>query len=107
MNCTEVVVGTSAASALASFHRMMQQTKQLSDDRRTVARPQLAHDQYTINTLAVVYNPSGSSRIGEMVESEFDIPPNPTNPDLSEKPKKEVDNMMGFMDGLTQGKLAE
>ncbi len=104
--CVTDIYGVSAAGALSSFHRWMQLSKEV-DAQRAVTRPKLSPDQYRITAIAQIYSPSSSGKIGsEMIESPFELPANPTNPDLTET-KKPEDNFMGFMDNLSQGKLAQ
>lgn len=105
--CVTDIYGTSAASALNQFHRWMQLTKEL-DSSKNVVRPKLCPEQYRITGIAQIYSSAASGRIGsEMIESPFDLPANPTNPDLNEVKKPVEDNFMGFMDNLPQGRLAQ
>ena len=105
--CVSDIYGVSAAGALNSFHRWMQLNKEM-DGNRNVIRPKLAFDEYKITGVAQIYSSSSSGKIGsEMIESQYELPPNPVNPDLSEKPKPVEDSFMGFMDDLPQGRLAQ
>lgn len=105
--CVTDMYGVSAAGALNSFHRWIQLNKELADDR-TVIRPKLLPDEYKVTGIAQIYSSSASGKIGsEMIESPFDLPPNPTNPNLTEVPKKPEDSFMGFMANLQEGRLAQ
>lgn len=104
--CVTDIYGVGAASALNSFHRWIQLNKELAEDR-SVIRPKLGPSQYKVTGIAQIYSSAASGKIGsEMIESPFDIPPNPTNPDLTEATKKHEDNFMNFMANLPEGKLA-
>lgn len=105
--CVSDIYGTSAASALNAFHRWMQLAKEL-DSYKQVVRPQLKHTEYRITGIAQIYASAATGRIGsEMIESAFDLPQNSTNPNLLDKPKEQPENLMGFMDNLPAGRLAQ
>jgi hypothetical protein len=64
--------------ALNTFHRDMQRKKEMKDDRKTVIRPKLAHDQYKVIRMFETYADNANQRI----ESEYDLP-NTGNPNDS------------------------
>lgn len=106
--CTCDVMGVSAISALNAFHREMQLTKELGDDKRNVLRPKLAPDEYSITSIALLYNSDNSGRArGEWIESAFDLPANARNPDVRPKPDNKEEAFMPFMAGCESGRLAE
>jgi hypothetical protein len=105
--CVSDIYGVSAASALHSFHRWMQLNKEM-DSAKNVIRPKLSHNEYRLTGLAQIYSSAASGKIGsEMIESAFELPANPANPDLTEKPKEKEDAFMGFMANLPEGRLAQ
>jgi len=106
--CVEDVTGVGALSALNAFHRTMQLQAQLSSDKKTVLRPKLAPSDYSIVSIAILYNtdPSGWNK-GETVESPFDLPAKSKNPDLRPIQPLNQDNMMAFMETAVGGRLAE
>ncbi len=100
------IYGIGAAGALNSFHRWIQLSSE-NDVDKNVIRPTLSYQEYRITGIAQIYSSAASGKIGsEMIESQFDLPPNATNPNLSEKTKPTEDSFMGFMDNLPQGRLA-
>lgn len=69
--------------ALNHFHRAMQRKKEMHDDRKTVIRPKLSPEQYTIIRCYETY----LDNIGEVIRSTYDLP-DTDNPDASVKKKK-------------------
>ncbi len=105
--CVTDIYGVSAAGALNSFHRWVQLNNEL-DSQKNVIRPKLTHTQYRLIGIAQIYSSAASGKIGsEMIESNFDLPPNPTNPNLTEKPAVKEESFMGFMANLPEGRLAQ
>lgn len=106
--CTCDVMGVSAPSALNAFHREMQLTKELGDDHRSVLRPKLNPDEYTILSIALLFNSDTSGKCkGEWIESLFDLPANARNPDVRPKPSQPEEAFMPFMAECEGGRLAE
>ncbi len=105
---TEDVDGVGAISALNVFHRTLQLQAKMSSDKKTVLRPKLAPSDYSIVSIAILYNtdPSGWNK-GETVESPFDLPAGAKNPDLRPVQPLNHDNMMAFMATVGPGRLAE
>ncbi len=104
--CVSDVYGVSAAGALHSFHRWMQLSKELDGDKKVI-RQMLGPNEYRLTGIAQIYSSAASGKIGaEMIESKFDLPTNPTNPDLREKKQPAEEATMGFMNNLPEGKLA-
>lgn len=105
---TEDVVGVGALSALNVFHRTMQLQSKMSNDKKTVLRPKLAPSDYSIVSIAILYNtdPSGWNK-GETVESPFDLPVGSKNPDLRRVQPLNEENMMAFMATVGDGRLAQ
>lgn len=105
--CVTDIYGVSAAGALNSFHRWIQMNKEI-DSHRNVTRPKLGPTDYKVTGIAQIYSSAASGKAGsEMIESPFDMPPNPKNPDLTEKPSKPEESFMGFMANLPEGKLSQ
>ncbi len=104
--CVSDVYGVSAAGALHAFHRWMQLSKELDGDKNVI-RPILSPDEYRLTGIAQIYSSAASGKIGaEMIESQFDLPKNSTNPDLRVKKQPAEEATMGFMNNLSEGKLA-
>lgn len=109
VDCVEDVLAVDLGAALRDFHRTMQLHKVIADDRRTILREQLSPNDYKVSKISLMYNsdPSGKLR-GDWIESNFDLPPNPTNPDLrAAYGMKEETPTMQFMDSIQEGKLAD
>lgn len=71
-------------SAINQFHRFVQKVKEMADDRRTVLRPALKHDQYVIRSVHQFYHDAALQRNPSeqpVIESVLDYPRSP-NPDL-------------------------
>lgn len=106
--CTDDIYGVSALSALNNFHRKIQLTQELSDNRKNVIRPKLGHKDYTIVKISQLYNSDAAGRSrGEWIESDFDLPANTRNPDLSAKPEPAEEAVMPFMADVGTGRLAQ
>lgn len=105
--CTDDVYGVSALSALNHFHRKIQLTQELSENRKEVIRHKIGHLDYSIVRISQLYNsdPTGRCR-GEWIESDFDLPLHARNPDLSKPDPVEEDAFMPFMKDIGAGRLA-
>jgi hypothetical protein len=108
MPFTKDVYGVSAISALNCFHRDMQLTKEIADDKKTVMRDKLKPDEYSVTQICLLYNSDASGKCrGEWVESPFDLPPNSKNPDLWKKEEPKQNDAFAFMAEIQDGRLAE
>jgi hypothetical protein len=106
--CTQDIYGVSAISALNHFHREMQLSREVGEDRKTIIRPKLGPKDYIITKISHIFNsdPTGKQR-GEVIESDFDLPGSARNPDLTFKQPSFETEAMGFMTELRDGRLAK
>lgn len=107
MPCTQDVYGVSAIGALNAFHRSLQLSREL-DSNKNELRPKLTPEDYSIVSIALVYNTDATGKgRGEWIESAFDLPVGARNPDVRPKPVQGEQEPMPFMAGLAEGRLAE